>query len=186
MYGAHRLANNEVVGAWQWAHIDEPRGMGIMDVYPKAVAWLDLPDAVLEDWGCGTTYAKQFVKQAKYVGIDGSKSQFNDVTADLRKYRSEADCILSRGILEHNWRWEEILDNMLASFQKRMVLVNFLPFSPADTCDDATHRDFVPYLNLDKRKFMEKIQPYLQKTEHLTEWPKPSETLFYLERDGQH
>jgi hypothetical protein len=91
--------------------------------YRKAAAWLD--DGPVEDWGCGTCYAKQFFTQP-YVGVDGT-DDYADVVADLRDYTSNTHGILLRGVLEHNWEWKEILKNALASCQK-LVVITFTPF----------------------------------------------------------
>lgn len=100
--------------------------------YRKAIEFLDGP-WVIEDWACGTAWARRFVKRGRYIGIDGSWSLHCDLIADLRTYRSSADAILMRHLLEHNWEWEKILENALSSFQKKFSLVLFTPFS------DQTH-----------------------------------------------
>lgn len=96
--------------------------------YRKAMAFLDGP-WVIEDWGCGTAWARNFVQRGRYVGIDGSFSLHCNVVADLRTYHSLADAILIRHILEHNDDWREILKNALLSFQKKFALILFTPFS---------------------------------------------------------
>ena len=49
------------------------------------MAFLDQPGAVIEDWGCGTTYAKKFVRRGTYRGIDGSPVDATDKVVDLRQ-----------------------------------------------------------------------------------------------------
>jgi hypothetical protein len=51
----------------RWKH--HPAQYGDDESYRKAIEFLDGP-GVLEDWGCGPAYAKRFVKQAKYIGVD--------------------------------------------------------------------------------------------------------------------
>jgi hypothetical protein len=46
---------------------------------------------------------------------------------DLVQYRSSVPGIFMRHILEHNYEWAQILDNALASFTERMVLILFTP-----------------------------------------------------------
>lgn len=100
--------------------------------YRRAGAYLSGPGLV-EEWGCGTTYAKQFVG-APYRGVDGAPNaaKFGAVTADLRTYRSEVPKILMRHVLEHNWEWREILTNMLSSFTDRACLILFIPPGKGD------------------------------------------------------
>lgn len=110
-----------------------------------AAAWLTTDPQVrhIEDWGCGVGGFKDFLPAAiEYVGIDGSESRFSDVVADLEDYRSETDAIFMRNVLEHNPGWAKILDNALASFRRRMVLVMFTPFQ-AETKIIATYPNFL-------------------------------------------
>ena len=51
-----------------------------------------------------------------------------DVVADLRDYRSEVHGILMRHVIEHNYDWQKVLDNALASCSK-LALVIFTPFA---------------------------------------------------------
>lgn len=86
-----------------------------------------LKDLEVEDWGCGTGAFKR-IHQGAYIGIDGSKTPFANKIADLRHYQSRVDGIMMRHILEHNYDWELVLRNALASFKKRFCLVIFTPF----------------------------------------------------------
>lgn len=83
----------------------------------------------VEDWGCGTAWAKRY-REGAYVGVDMAPG-YADVVADLRTYRSDVDGIFMRSVLEHNHDWRAILDNALASARKRLVLVLFTPMQPA-------------------------------------------------------
>jgi hypothetical protein len=86
---------------------------------------------VVEDWGCGTAWAKRY-RKGKYVGVDSAPG-YADVVADLRLYHSDVDGIFMRGVLEHNAEgWESILDNALDSCQQ-LVLVMFTPFTERTT-----------------------------------------------------
>ena len=75
---------------------------------------------IIEDWGCGMGWFKQFVK-SKYIGLDGSKTPHSDKKVDLTKYKSSVDGIFMRHILEHNFEWEKILRNACQSFTKKFV-----------------------------------------------------------------
>ena len=82
----------------------------------------------IEDWGCGHGGFKDFIrKDQNYIGIDGSKSKYADKIVDLENYRSTVDAIHMRHVLEHNPKWELVLQNALLSFKKRMVLTLFTP-----------------------------------------------------------
>lgn len=105
----------------------QPFPYGDETTYKKAIEFLDGPWTIT-DFGCGTAWAKRFVKRGRYIGVDGSWSFHCDVKADLRSYKCETEAVLMRHILEHNYDWKVILENALASFQKRMALIMFVPF----------------------------------------------------------
>jgi hypothetical protein len=113
-------------GKWNYEYVDQ-FAYGDETSYRKGMAYLD-GHGVIEDWGCGTAWAKRYVTKSTYIGIDSSKSRFADKVVDLRSYTSTADCIFIRHVLEHSTDWEAILDNAVASFQRRMALVIFTPF----------------------------------------------------------
>jgi hypothetical protein len=83
---------------------------------------------MLEDWGCGAAGFKRFYR-GSYVGVDGSHTPFADRIVDLCEYESNADGILIRHVLEHNYRWEAILDAAVRSFNKKLCLILFTPFA---------------------------------------------------------
>jgi hypothetical protein len=108
-----------------YASVVSPTRYGSDDTtYVRAGLYLSGPGLV-EDWGCGTTYARRFIG-APYRGVDGLWSRFADEQADLAVPRQPVPKILMRHVLEHNWNWREILVNMLASFTDRAVLILFL------------------------------------------------------------
>ena len=143
---------NDILGKWnygsspQFAYGDETS-------YKKAIEFLDGPHKI-EDWGCGTAWAKKFVKQGRYIGIDGTWSKHCDLVADLRTYKSEAEAILIRHILEHNWEWKKILENALASYQKKLCLILFTPFD-TETRSIGTSWGTVPDLSFNKEEILE-------------------------------
>ena len=83
----------------------------------------------MEDWGCGRGGFRRFCVSDRYTGIDGSRAPFTDRIADLRAYRSLAPGVLLRHVLEHDHQWPAILDNAVASFQRKLCLILFTPFS---------------------------------------------------------
>ena len=96
--------------------------------YQKGITFLD-GHGLIEDWGCGFGDAGSFVTQSPYRGIDGSSPHADEIV-DLREYRSQADCIFMRDVLEHNADWSRILANAVAWFKKRMALIIFTPPRP--------------------------------------------------------
>ncbi len=82
----------------------------------------------VEDWGCGTGGFKRFYN-GKYTGMDGSSNPFVDKVADLREYRSSVEGIVMRHVLEHNNDWKKVLENAIASFNKKLCIIIFTPFS---------------------------------------------------------
>jgi glycosyltransferase involved in cell wall biosynthesis len=115
-----------MVGAWPYLQGNEFR-YGDDVTYRKGMSFL-AGHGLIEDWGCGFSHARAFVTASLYRGIDGSSPRA-DVIVDLREYRSDANCIFMRHVLEHNADWRRILANAVASFRKRMVLVIFTPFA---------------------------------------------------------
>lgn len=95
--------------------------------FKMAAMFLNDLDTV-EDWGCGTGSFKKYCK-GKYVGIDGSKTPWSDKVVDLCNYTSSVPGILMRGVLEHNYEWQKILDNALQSFTNKFCLILFTPFA---------------------------------------------------------
>ncbi len=83
----------------------------------------------VEDWGCGWGgFKDHLAPHQKYIGIDGSKTPCAARIVDLEEYTSRVDGIFLRHVLDHNFAWEQILENAIGSFVKRMVVVLFTPF----------------------------------------------------------
>ncbi len=168
-----------VKGRWQY----EGRPQFAYDddqSYRKGIEFLD-GHGTIEDWGCGTAYAKTFVAKSAYVGLDGSESEFVDKVVDLQAYRSSPDCIFMRHVLEHNYGWRAILANAVASFRKRMVLVLFTPY--ADKQTTLTLNDGIPDLSLPRSAIIEALSGCLITEESIksaTEYGQ--ETIFYIRR----
>lgn len=121
---------------WSWLYVGGPpeptpyRDDAV--TYMRAGICLSGPGLV-EEWGCATTWGKRFVG-APYRGIDGAEGieRWGATRADLRTYRSSVPKILMRHVLEHNWEWRDILQNALASYTERMVLIFFIPPGEGD------------------------------------------------------
>lgn len=121
------------LGKWDksYAGLTEPAPYGDTESYRLGAEFLADCETV-EDWGCGLGWFRRF-RSGAYLGIDGSASPFADRVADLETYRSDADGIFMRHVLEHNYAWRAILDNALASFRRKMVLAIFTPWSEGET-----------------------------------------------------
>lgn len=91
------------------------------EIVAKFLGGLDV-----EDWGCGLAAYREF-HGGGYKGVDGTLTEYCDVQADLTEYRSTTPALLLRHVLEHNLGWRRVLDNAIASFTKRMVIVLFTP-----------------------------------------------------------
>ena len=84
-----------------------------------------LGNGQVEDWGCGTAWAKRYFSD--YKGIDGAQHKNVDVITDLVKYTSKCDNILMRQVLEFNPDWRIVLENVKKSFKKKFCLVVMTP-----------------------------------------------------------
>src|SRR3972149_7705287 len=150
--------------------------------YKKGMAFLDAYGTI-EDWGCGTAYAKNFVKKSKYVGIDGSQSNFTDKVVDLREYTSKTDCIFMRDVLEHNHGWKKILANAVNSFTKRMVLIIFTPFADVTQQIATNYCPNVPDISFRKEDLTEFFNQFSYTEESLeADTQYKTEHIFYIEK----
>lgn len=122
---------------------DDPQPYGNSDSYQLLADWVADCELV-EDWGCGKGWMRKFVDADRYVGIDGTRSPFADIHTDLVDYTSSAAGIVIRHVLEHDQRWELILDNALASFRQRLGLALFTPLQDATQVIDRTEIVDVP------------------------------------------
>jgi len=140
--------------------------------------------AEVEDWGCGTGGFRKFYN-GKYTGIDGSANQFVDKIADLREYRSTVDGIVMRHVLEHNYDWELVLRNALASFQKKLCIIIFTPFAEREK-EIAHNKRFgvdVPDIALNKQQIEGAFYGLRWKMEsHKTKTQYGIEHIYYIEK----
>lgn len=118
------------LGKWdRWFHgIEEPQAFGGDQTYKLGAEFLE--DCLLvEDWGSGKGWLTNHIERERYRGLDGSQTPYADEVVDLADYRSEVPGIFMRHVLEHDYRWEQILTNAVESFTERFVLVLFTPLS---------------------------------------------------------
>lgn len=166
-------------GIWDYNGIKAPEAVGPADSYELAIRWLDVQQGgLLEDWGCGSTYAKQFVKRGTYRGIDGAWTPFGTEVADLRQYVSRADAILLRHVLEHNGMWRQVLQNALNSFRTRMVIVIGTPTVDGDS-EIVGMDQGIPTIHFGIRDLMGVLYPREVIAAKLT---KTGETLLFVEQ----
>jgi hypothetical protein len=122
----------------QWQHRSYGDGQSPIFgdyTYQPGLDWLLEVCESIEDWGCGMAWARRYVPEGRYKGVDGSPEagQYADVICDLRDRKTSVDGIFMRHVLEHNEDWDVILANAMGSFRKRFVLVGFTPWSEGDT-----------------------------------------------------
>lgn len=181
--------NPSMAGKWDYSKVEYRGRYGECDsTYQKGMAWLE-GCATIEDWGCGMGWAATFTpKGSKYIGVDGSKSKFSDVVADLVSYRSQVDGIFMRHVLEHNYDWREILRNAVASAPKRMSLIVFTPFVAKTTDSVPTDGPYagIPDICFCKDDLIREFAGMNWKDELVTpsKTPYGSETVFYLSKCG--
>lgn len=156
--------------------------MGNPQVFAQAAAFLALPTiSTVEDWGCGHgQLAAYLAPHQTYVGVDASAASAAQVLADLRTYRSQADGIFCRGVMEHCPDWSLVVDNLVASFVQRAVLVVWLPFADCPSVDLSS---WAPTVRLTR----EDLEPHLagcrwQERAVPNHKAAYDETLFLLER----
>ena len=148
----------------------------------------------VEDWGCGTGWAKKYFNN--YRGVEGSPSVFvkPEDTVDLVEYTSNVDNILMREVLEYNTEWRRILENIKKSFSKKFCLVVSTPFAPKTRvgfwhrprkADGTQGEGKIPEMYFNKQDILDyfsdcefKVREETIKTEHLyhQDW------ILYVER----
>lgn len=148
---------------------------GIEETYKKAAAYLDV--GPVEDWGCGKAYARRFFSQP-YKGVDGTPDGC-DAVVDLAKYTSNTHGILMRHVLEHNFDWEQILKNALASADHLAIII-------CTDFSDQTHLLYIDQFGIPIFSFRKE-----DLTKHFPHWEEEvvtgegqgqrcSETIFYV------
>ena len=166
-------------GLWDshYKGIKAPYPYGDETTYKLAAEWVKGCRPV-EDWGCGPAYLKQFCEPLTYIGVDGSASPFADVIDDVATRITQTEGLVIRHLLEHCYNWADILDNAVASFTKKMVIVLFTPLS-AETHVMSTEPEFgdVPNISFSDRDLTDHLEGLKWSLEVL---PQPT-TYFGLE-----
>jgi hypothetical protein len=159
----------------KWKHYEK---YGVEESYQKGMDWLE-PCSMVEDWGCGPAYAKNF-RTGSYRGIDGTDG-FCDVVADLTHYTSFTPGLFMRHVLEHNEEWEKVLTNALKSFTERMALIFFLPWGKETRV--LKYQGEIPDIQFNKDDVLKFIKPYVKDEIVIQRKDKPLyDTLFRLQK----
>lgn len=97
------------------------------ETYRRGAAWLADCQAVA-DWGGGTGYFRRFLRpEVHYTLVDGTVQGEPQVLADLASYHEPCEGIVLRHVLDNTPSWRAVLDNALAAYQHRLVIVTFTP-----------------------------------------------------------
>lgn len=148
--------------------------------YMMAARWLDGCGPLVRDWGCGFGYARKFFIKSRYEGVD-AWNKMADRCVDLRLFSEPSEGILIRYVLEHNWDWEIILRNAMASFTKRMVVIITIPLND----ENETLHLGNDLISIPKNKLLWILRDNLVKQETIQRpCPPPHsvESIFYLEQ----
>lgn len=162
---------------WDYSKCEQFRYGGDDVTYRKASDFLG--DCAVEDWGCGTAWARQFFKN--YKGVDWAPG-FADIVADLRTHKTQTDGILLRHVLEHNYDWEKILQNALQS-SKKLCLIIFTPFQETTREIVFNHGVDVPDIGFKKEDLTRFFPNWTEETLQ-TATQYNTETIFYINTDG--
>ena len=122
-------------GRWSTLITGTQRPFGDEVTYHRAAQFLADCEQI-EDWGCGFGWFSKIMaghNDAHVQKLDGTKTEFSDRQVNLCNYRSQSEGILLRHVLEHNHDWRQVLENALHSFQRKLVIVIYTPFT------DETH-----------------------------------------------
>ena len=151
---------------------------GADETYRRAAVWLG-PCAAVADWGGATgAFSRWLPPAVAYTVIDGTLQRPDGVLADLTDYHERSDGILLRQVLDNTPDWRPILENALAAFLTRLVVVTFVPEGPQTHCID--RKSGWPYWQFHADDLRARMQPYLVHDEAVpTTHP---EHVYYLER----
>lgn len=108
-----------------WRNNLQHRIFATVETYQKAAEWLK-DCATVADWGGGQGFFGTLLPAScRYTIVDGTVQSTEQVLADLATYRVESDGILIRHVLDGTPDWRAVLNNALASFRQRLVLVTY-------------------------------------------------------------
>jgi len=167
------------------------RKMGGALSYRLAANFFKGVDTV-EDWGGGLGAFQHFLPDTtKYIVVDGTNTPYADHVEDLESYRSHAEGILLRHVLGHNIKWKVILNNALASFQRKLCVIFFTPWSDDETKVISTSklgRHTIPVISFQRQDIEDCIESFAgvrYRLEQNIYSPKSEfrvEHIFYIEK----
>lgn len=159
---------------------------GTKDTYEKGRDFLS-DCKIVEDWGTGSGAFKLFRPDA--IGVDGSDTPHAQIKADLEMYTSSCDGVFLRHILEHNFKWKDILVNALKSAEK-VVVIFFEPLNDTETVllREATNWNRengvdTPVLSISRAEFLQVLNDAGAVFEEI---PIGSEIIFLINSREQH
>jgi hypothetical protein len=174
------MSNRARWDAWHQS-VNSPQPYGDTITYRLGADFLSSCE-VVEDWGCGLGWMRNFIPAERYVGLDGSASRFADRIVDLEMYTSDVDGIFMRHVLEHNYAWEQLLLNALSSFRRRFVLVTFTPHGETTHVLDYEEDPGVPTISFAKTDITKQFDGLVWRDEtYATDTHYRTETIFYVE-----
>ena len=179
------------VGKWVWYQNEQnhvPYGDGL--TYRLGAEFLK-DCATVEDWGCGTCFmSTQLDPKIQYTGLDGTHSKFVSNPVDLVTHRSQVkpDGLFMRHVLEHNYDWNPILKNAVASFGRKFVLVLFTPINTTGTYTMQTNPEIgVPDLSFNLTDILNELTGLKFNVEELqTHTQYGVEYIFYIEKQTKN
>ena len=134
--------DESLVDGWAEIHADaqDPRAFGEALTYAIAASYLR-GCAEVHDWGCGTGYLRGYVPEGQpYLGIDGTRTQWANVVTDLTDWKTPAEGVVLRHVLEHNPAWRTVLQNAVRSTRVRLAVIFFVPL-----CEGSAEQDMTPW-----------------------------------------
>lgn len=174
------------MGKWDpwYSELEKPEPYGDSTTYELGAAFLRDCE-VVEDWGCGRGWLRNYIAPERYRGLDGSYSRFADRIVDLCGYRSSVDGVFIRHVLEHNYNWRPILSNAIAAAQRRLVLIIFTPFGESEKELAYCEAVGVPDLSLRRSDVIESFGNRTWSTTRLkTATHYEYETVFFVSAHG--
>lgn len=188
----HRESGGETNrGKWGTLITGEQRAFGDQITYHRAAQFLADCEQI-EDWGCGFSWFSKIMtghSDAHVQNLDGTKTDYTDRQVNLCNYRSRAEGILLRHVLEHNHDWKQVLENALHSFQRKLVIVTYTPFTEEThnrgdhQFDDGTTVPVISFRLEDLQECFAKYPEISVSEERIqTNTEFRDERLFYLEK----
>lgn len=155
--------------------------------YALAAEWL-FPCQTVADWGGARGYFKKFLTlDTSYILVDGTHQPDTvvaPVVADLAQYREPSEGILLRHVLEMTHDWLRVLENAVAAFTHRMVVITFTPDVPETHWAD-NHLTWPVYHFNHERDLIPFMDPYLRTIDHVQQKRWLPERVYYLEKGSR-